>query len=114
MRANIYFSPEKSGLSIVGELDFSDGNYCFNYTVVWQNNTTHRLYMADDAGCSCPSPFEDTAIGDLTEITTPQVLITHLNKRFAAASNPSCDLGDIGALIQKARDIGNFTIDRAA
>lgn len=70
--------------------------------------------MADDAGCSCPSPFEDTAIGDLTEITTPQVLITHLNQRFAAASRPSCDLGDVAALIQKARDIGNFTIERAA
>ncbi|WP_043654418.1 DUF7574 domain-containing protein [Nocardia thailandica] len=114
MRENMYYAPEQYGLTIVGTLDFSDGFYCFDYTVVWQDSTTHRLYMADDSGCSCPSPFEDTAVNDLTEITTPQVLIAHLNKRLAEASHPSCDMGEIGALIQKARDVGNFRIESAA
>ena len=56
---NPYYSPEKSGLEIIGEVDFSDGSYQFNYLVVWKDLATGKLYYAEDSGCSCPSPFED-------------------------------------------------------
>ena len=63
---NLYYDPEKFGLTTIGEIDFSDGNYCFDYTVVWKRESDGRFVYADDAGCSCPSPFEDTGVDELT------------------------------------------------
>jgi hypothetical protein len=64
--ANLYYDPEKFGLETVGEIDWSDGNYCFDYTVVWKRTSDGRFVYADDSGCSCPSPFEDKGVEDLT------------------------------------------------
>lgn len=54
---DVYYQPEKFGLKMIGEVDFSDGNYCFDYRAVWLHEDG-TLYTARDAGCSCPSPFE--------------------------------------------------------
>jgi hypothetical protein len=56
---NIYYSPEKLGLSTVAEIDWSDGCYQFDLRVVWKHDASGVLYTARDSGCSCPSPFED-------------------------------------------------------
>ena len=56
---NIYYNPEHFGLSVVAEIDYSDGCYQFDYRMVWRHNETGKLYTARDSGCSCPSPFED-------------------------------------------------------
>lgn len=56
---NAYSSPEKLRLENVAQIDYSDGNYCFDYRVIWKHLDTGLLYTARDAGCSCPSPFED-------------------------------------------------------
>lgn len=114
MSGNLYYDPEKFNLTIIGELDFSDGCYCFDYTIVWQDNATKKLYMADDAGCSCPCPFEDHSLNDLVEIERPQVLIDYLNQRLKDAYGPSCNEGDIGALVMKAREVGVFEYRQAA
>lgn len=62
---NIYYDPEKFGLTTIGEIDWSDGCYCFDYTVVWKRESDGRFVYADDSGCSCPSPFEDTGVDEL-------------------------------------------------
>lgn len=53
-----YHSPEKYGLTPLAEVDYSDGNYVFDFRVVWVDDEG-TLYTARDSGCSCPSPFED-------------------------------------------------------
>jgi hypothetical protein len=63
---NIYYDPEKFGLTTVGEIDWSDGCYQFDLTVVWKRDFDGRFVYAEDSGCSCPSPFEDIGIEDLT------------------------------------------------
>lgn len=76
---NIYSSPEKFGLTTVGEIDFSDGCYQFDLTVVWRD-ATGQLFYCEDSGCSCPSPFEDEGVADLTACT-PAGLQAHLEQR---------------------------------
>lgn len=62
---NIYYDPEKFGLTTIGEIDWSDGNYVFDLTTVWKRESDGRFVYAEDSGCSCPAPFEDTGIEDL-------------------------------------------------
>lgn len=55
---NVYYEPEKFGLTVVGELEYSSGDYEFDTRVVWQH-ADGKFYTARDSGCSCPVPFED-------------------------------------------------------
>lgn len=61
---NIYYNPEKFGLSIVGEIEFDEPNYSFDFGVVWKTKN-NKFYYGHDSGCSCPTPFEDEGIDDL-------------------------------------------------
>ena len=51
---NIYYSPGKFGLTQVGMIDWSDGIYRFDYTVIWKD-VAGNFFYGDDSGCSCPS-----------------------------------------------------------
>jgi hypothetical protein len=63
---DVYNQPEHFGLSIVFTADEEDLSYEFNIFGVWKD-ANGALYWAQDAGCSCPSPFEDyTDLSDLT------------------------------------------------
>ena len=112
--SEIYSSPEKYGLRTIGEVEWSDGCYQFDLTVIWQDTTTGVVYYADDSGCSCPSPFEDTGRDDLTVIDRPQTLIVHLAKRQEGCGfSTEWDQDEIarttaaiGALVQKTREAG--------
>ncbi len=67
--SNVYYNPEDFGLKVVAELDYNEGGYEFDKRVVWRHKETGRLYTARDAGCSCPSPFEDyDKLEDLDEL----------------------------------------------
>ena len=59
MSDNIYYSPEKYGLEVVAEIEYSHGNYEYDTRVVWRQKETGKLFTARDSGCSCPTPFED-------------------------------------------------------
>lgn len=68
--ADIYHSPEKFGLTIVGEVEEDGLSYEFNTFVVWRNGD-NVLFMANDSGCSCPSPFEAyTSVDKLERINS--------------------------------------------
>lgn len=83
MTENPYYSPEASGLRTIGQVDWSDGDYQFAYTVVWQRIADGVFLYGEDSGCSCPSPFENlTDVSELTE-ATPDQIKTHLDKRNA-------------------------------
>ncbi len=66
--SNVYYDSPDFGLQTIGEIDWSDGCYNFDLTVVWCRTADGAFLTADDAGCSCPSPFEDKGINDLTEV----------------------------------------------
>lgn len=68
---NVYYSPEKFGvgLTIVGDMEWSEPDYSFDMTVVWKD-ADGVYYWARDAGCSCPAPFEDyTSLEELNRGT---------------------------------------------
>lgn len=66
--SNIYFHPEEHGLTVIGEVEFSDGNYSFDTAVIW-GDAAGNLLGATDAGCSCPSPFEGETLATLKRFT---------------------------------------------
>jgi hypothetical protein len=55
---DVYSSPEKYGLSLLGSVDIA-GDYEFDMLAVWQRNEDGALFYDYDSGCSCPSPFEE-------------------------------------------------------
>lgn len=86
--SDVYYSPEDFGLEIVTEVEWSGGSYEFDKTVIWKDNAG-QLYLAEDSGCSCPSPFEDyTDIEDLTKVTVHEAIKT-LQDTFEETWNPS-------------------------
>lgn len=101
--SNVYYDPENFGLKILGEIDFSSGSYEFDVSVVWADVETGALYYADDSGCSCPAPFEDTGRNDLTKVERTQDLIDYFESRKADAFGDPADLdAPIGELIRRA------------
>lgn len=67
--AYLYYSPEKFGLRVVGELEDPMACYDFDTLVVWQHEDG-RILWGVDSGCSCPVAFEDYDVSDLYEVTT--------------------------------------------
>lgn len=63
---NFYYDPEKFGLTTIGEIDWSDGGYEFDLTVVFKRESDGRFVYAEDSGCSCPAPFESAGVDELT------------------------------------------------
>lgn len=98
---NVYYSPEKFGLTTVGGLDYSSGSYEFDCTMVWVDDQKN-LYYADDSGCSCPSPFEGLGLNDLTKATVAQ-LQGHLRARMAEAYRKYVSDNDVVDLVNAAR-----------
>lgn len=56
--SNIFYYPEKHGLTTVACISYDNTSYQFDYRVVWREDMTGILYTARDSGCSCPTPFE--------------------------------------------------------
>lgn len=78
---DIYDEPDNFDLTFIDQVSWDNESYQFDYTGVWKHNVTGQLYMADDSGCSCPSPFENfTTLESLTPVTLAQ-LDEHLNNR---------------------------------
>jgi hypothetical protein len=69
MSTNIYYNPEKFGLEVFAEFEFSDRFYQFDTRVVWKDREG-QLWTARDSGCSCPIPFEDYHLGNIDRLTS--------------------------------------------
>lgn len=64
--SDIYYNPEKFGLTILKSHDIA-GSYEFNMVVVFRTDDG-RFLVGQDSGCSCPTPFESLGVRDLTEV----------------------------------------------
>ena len=77
---NPYYNPKECGLEIVTSLE-EDEAYQFDMIVVWKDTETGKLYMAQDSGCSCPTPFEETnSLSDLTELESVEQFRSYVKK----------------------------------
>lgn len=79
---NVVNNPGEFGLEHIGEIEWSDESYQYDMTAVLRDaKDRDKFFWVDDAGCSCPSPFENvTSLGDL-ETGTRMELQAHLDKR---------------------------------
>lgn len=99
---DFYYNPAGYGLTPIGEIDWSDGNYQFDLTVVWQDREG-RFWRGDDSGCSCPTPFQDTALVDLVELTSLEYFTTHCMSRARPGEDRSMEMV---ALVEKLHAAG--------
>lgn len=67
---NVYYDPQKFGLSTVGEIEWAEPDYSFDLTVVWQRDSDGHVFYASDNGCSCPTPFDGLGVDDLSQVLT--------------------------------------------
>ncbi len=79
-KENPYYNPKAFGYKTVGEVNWDDEPYQFDFTVVWAKESG-ELVWADDSGCSCPSPFENHSEADYHKGTKLELLI-HLTNRI--------------------------------
>jgi len=88
-KPDLYYQPEKFGITPVGEVDWDDESCSFNITVVWQSKEDPQVfYWAQDSGCSCPAPFEGftSLAGDgfySVETGSKKDVIAHLLEELA-------------------------------
>lgn len=78
---DVYYTPEKFGLEIIGYVEWGSGGYEYDRTTVWQQTSTGRLYYGDSAGCSCSTPYEGWGIDDLTVAPNGTVIVAVLVAR---------------------------------
>lgn len=81
MDSNIYYSPEKFGLTTVAEIEYSSGSYEFDTRVVWKDQQG-KLFTDRDSGCSCPTPFEDSNLTNIDPLNYDE-----LSKEVSAESH---------------------------
>lgn len=58
----------------IGEVDLAEPDYSFNLIGFWVRKHDGMIMYTTDSGCSCPMPFEDTKVGELSETTLDKVL----------------------------------------
>lgn len=92
--SDVYYSPGKYNLETVGEIEWEDEPYQFDLTVVWRRKDDGQLLYASDSGCSCPTPFEDHGIGDLTEATAHEISEILINRARVKSDNVKWVNGD--------------------
>jgi hypothetical protein len=103
---DVYGTPEKFGLTTVGELS-ADLYYEFSILAVWVRNEDGALFWETDSGCSCPSPFEwTTGIADLKPIHD---VTEFVREARAWVSGQEIQRDDVERLIRKVRRLAKKT-----
>lgn len=65
---NIYSEPKDFGFEMFDEINDDHASYSFDDFVIFKRILDGALFYAQDSGCSCPCPFENTTVGDLIAI----------------------------------------------
>lgn len=70
MGTNVYITPAAAGLEIVAQIH---GGRPYEFSILLLlRDARGDLWAAHDAGCSCPTPFENhTFPTDFTQVRTP-------------------------------------------
>jgi hypothetical protein len=95
---DVYYNPEAFDLEVIDDIQWGEACYDFNVTGVWRRKSDGQLFVGDDSGCSCYSPFELFSMNDLTPVTTME-LQAHLEDRLEFLQG--------GELDQARMDIAN-------
>jgi hypothetical protein len=113
--SNFYYDPQDFRLTPIGEVDWSDGNYCFDLTVVWQRDFDGKIVYAEDSGCSCPSPFEEQGPEDLT-VCKPAELQAHIEQRGkdACYGDRAAEIADLMHRVMSAVSVPGHVAREAA
>lgn len=99
MYENVYYSPEKFGLTLIAEHDLAEAFYSYDMLAVWQD--VNGYYLATDSGCSCPTPFEDyKSVAMLTGPLTKLQAIEESQNLKATNYDPIYDLADFAKFIE--------------
>jgi hypothetical protein len=98
---NIYYNPEKCGATMIGDVR-SARSYEFDIIIIVQRNSDGTLWAAHDAGCSCPTPFENVhGWGDMFPVRSMDEF-----ERFVSENAPSYEpysMADVFALRRTVR-----------
>lgn len=105
-----YHNPENYGLEIIGTIDWAD-TYEFDMICVWKRLEDGALLWAQDAGCSCPTPFEGFAVGDeikpIEDLATFHAMLLAKNEAAMARKwGPSDDSAAITDLVTRLHGLG--------
>lgn len=102
MQIYSYVDALESELEVIAELD-RGGSYEFDKVVAWRHKPSGRLFFGQDAGCSCPYPFEN----DWFESPTDTSLTEITNQSYADLGrlvNGYGTVSEIGDFLRAVRD----------
>lgn len=86
---NVQWSPDKCGLELLDEIE-TGGSYEFCTTLLFRDTATDQLYVAQDSGCSCPTPFEDfTSLSDFVQPQSEEELVRLIDSHHRSNPSPS-------------------------
>lgn len=51
------------------DIDLAEPYYSFDYVSFWVRKDTGQILYSTDSGCSCPTPYEETKVSELKEIS---------------------------------------------
>jgi hypothetical protein len=71
---NIHISPEKFGLQVIGEVEWT-GDFEFDKTIIWKELATGQLLIGQDQGNSIRVPFELHGVDGLFRVERSQQFI---------------------------------------
>lgn len=72
------------GFTKLDEIEWDSEPDQFNITGIWRRDSDGTIWTADDSGCSCPTPWEDTTT--LERLFNMDELIERYRKSNAGAS----------------------------
>lgn len=67
-------------LDLIEDIDLAEPDYSFDLLRIYLRKSDGMLLWATDSGCSCPSPFENTTVGELRESTSATLLDTFMGE----------------------------------
>lgn len=78
-------NPAACGFEILDELDDPNACYSFDTIIAFRDLKTGAVYVVNDSGCSCPTPFEHVkSLADMTRVNNVDDA-----RAFVQAAQPS-------------------------
>lgn len=99
---NVYYNPEDCGLEIVGVLEENGLSYEYNTFLCVRETASGRVFYCRDAGCSCPTPFEDYYFSNGDDTDLDELKPETLQQFIDEVNNFPADIDERRKLIRDA------------